>query len=124
MVDAFILPIVLLVATAVWTAMAQLARHRRTCRQLEIVSRGVCCEGKVVAIQRPSVVDGCTRLYFDFEPQGADRPLRACHVDRCPLGHSPAALVSIGQVVSVRYLQDRPRDALISNLVSATAAAA
>jgi hypothetical protein len=46
---------------------------RQTTRQRRIAQVGVTCEGKVVAIQRPSC-DDCTRLYFDFVPSGAESP--------------------------------------------------
>lgn len=116
LVDTFFLPIGLLLGLAAWIALVQFLRHEQTRRQREIFSRGACCVGKVVAIQRPSVVDTCTRLYFDFEPPEADRPLRVCHVDRGAAGQLPSTLPYIGQMVSVRYLREQPQQALISNL--------
>jgi hypothetical protein len=116
MASMFVLPIGLFLATVAWTAIVHCLRYLRRRRRQEIVRRGTHCEGKVVGILRPSLVDACTRLYVEFEPPGADRPLRLCHVDRDPAAQSRATLLRLGQIVSVCYLPDQPKAALISNL--------
>jgi hypothetical protein len=100
-----------------WTAIVHSLRYLRNRRRQEIVRRGTYCEGKVVGILRPSLVDACTRLYVEFAPPGADRPLRLCHIDRAPAGQSRAAMLHLGQAVRVCYLPDQPRAAMVSNLV-------
>lgn len=117
MTSTFILPIGFLLGVTAWAMLLQFLRHQQACRQQEIARRGACCNGKVVAIQRPSMVDACTRLYFDFEPPGANRPLRVCHIDRRPVGQSPASLLHTGEAVIVRYLPEQPRQAVISDLI-------
>jgi hypothetical protein len=86
-------------------------------RQLEIVRRGASCQGRIVAIQRPFMLDACTRLYFDFVPEGDDRPMRVCHIDRRPPDELRAALPAAGSIVTVCYLPERPQHAIITKLV-------
>jgi hypothetical protein len=117
MTSNFVLSIGIVLAIAAWAVIAHFRRHLRTCQHQEIVRCGACCDGKVVGILRPSLVDACTRLYFEFEPPGASRPLRVCHIDQAPLGQSRAALLRTGEVIRVRYLPERPRQAVISSLI-------
>jgi hypothetical protein len=107
-----------LIGIAVWTAIAHAVRGRRERDVEEIVRRGELCQGRVVAIQRPFLLDACTRLYFEFCPPGFAEPLRACHVERRPLEEVCASLPPAGATVTVRYLPDRPEQALIGKLIS------
>lgn len=111
--------------TAVFALAACIAgKHAILCgrlsKQHEIARRGTACTGRVVAIQRPFLLDPCTRLYFDFIPSGADRPLRACHVDHGSLAQLRTALPPTGALVSVHYLPERPTDAVITTLLPST----
>lgn len=117
MAEMFILPIGIILAITVWLTVSLLVRQQQTQRQQEIVHRGACCKGKVVAIQRPFMLETCTRVYFDFEPPGTDRPVRVCHVDRRPPGESAAPTLQTGTSVAVHYLPEHPQQAVISNLV-------
>lgn len=118
MFTELLLPIAALIAITLWLALKHVAAIVRGQQQLEIMRRGTTCEGRVVAIQRPFMTDACTRLYFDFVPAGGDRPLRACHIDRRPPEELRASLPAAGTVVTVRYLPNRPRRAVISKLVA------
>jgi hypothetical protein len=117
MPDTFIVPIALFLLITAWTALVHYRRHFESRQRQEIVRRGASCEGRIVGILRPSVVDTCTRLYFEFVPPGADRPLRVCHIDNSPAEHSRATLFRPGQLVLVRYLPEQPTSAIISNLL-------
>lgn len=109
------------IAISVWVAISQSVRINRTRRQQEIAARGACCEGRVVAIQRPFMLDRCTRLYVDFQPLGAHGPVRACHIEGHSADELNAALPSTGSMVTVRYLPESPRQAVIGQLVRAAA---
>lgn len=113
----FILPMSFILVITAWMTIALIVRHQQTRRQQEIVHRGACCEGRVVAIQRPFMLETCTRVYFDFEPPGVDRPLRVCHIDRRPAAESAAPLLHTGTPVAIHYLPEHPREAVISKLV-------
>lgn len=117
MVNEVLLPVALLVAVTVWLAMRHVIALLRGEQQIEILRRGATGEGRVVAVQRPCMIDACTRLYFDFTPAGGERPVRVCHVDRRPLGEARVSLPPAGAIVAVRYLPHRPQRAVISKLV-------
>lgn len=107
-----------LIGITLWMAIAHAARAQREIREQEIVRRGEFCEGKIVAIQRPFLLDACTRLYFEFVPPGGDAPLHCCHVDRRPVSEVCASLPPAGASITVRYLPERPHHALIGKLIS------
>jgi hypothetical protein len=117
MTSALILPIGFLLGITAWSIGLQFLRQQQAWRKQEIVRRGACCQGKVVAIQRPSMVDACTRLYVDFEPPGATRTIRVCHAERGPVRESAASLLHTGETVNVHYLPHRPWQAVITDLV-------
>lgn len=117
MISEFLVPICVLIGITVWMTLKHMLAAHQDHRQSDIARRGSSCKGRVVAIQRPFMLDACTRLYFDFEPPGAARPLRACHVDRRPPDEARASLPATGSIVTVHYLPDRPRQAVISRLV-------
>jgi hypothetical protein len=107
-----------LAALTLWMAAKHAVAVHQAFKQREIARRGIACQGRVVAIQRPFFMDSCTRLYFDFVPDGADCEVRACHVERRSEGELRASLPVQGTLVSVRYLPEQPRAAIIGKLVS------
>ena len=110
--------ILALAAMTLWMAAKHAVAVHQALKQRDIARRGAVCQGRVVAIQRPFFLDSCTRLYFDFVPEGAEHEIRACHVDRRTQEELMASLPAQGTVVSIRYLPDRPRAAVIGKLVS------
>ena len=109
----------LLFAITVWLAIKHVIAARREERQRRIAHAGEPCFGRVVAIQRPFMLDDCTRLYFDFTPSGAQQPVRACHVARASKeDDSPNPLPAQGSIVAIRYLPERPQRAVIGKLVA------
>ena len=115
MTSEALLVIGILMAVAMWLAMNNAFAAYQANRQRTIALRGMSCEGRVVAIQRPFMLDDCTRLYVDFQPPGMAEPLRVCHVDR---GSADSGFLATGSIVTVRYLPNRPRQAVIGKLVS------
>jgi hypothetical protein len=87
-------------------------------RQQEIAQRGKAIVGKIVGIWRPPLAGSFTRLYIEFEPPHLDRPVRTCHIDRRLPGELSASLPSVGTSVNIKYLPERPREAVIAKLVS------
>lgn len=118
MFEPLITPVVFLVALTLWLAVRHVVRVEHDRRQHEIATRGAFCQGRVVAIQRPFLLDSCTRLYFEFAPPGTQQAVRCCHVDRRPTEEMCASLPSTGTVVTVRYLPEQPQQAVIGKLVS------
>jgi hypothetical protein len=114
----FYLPVGILMAATLWMALRHGISAHHAKRQCEIARRGATCEGRVVAIQRPFMLDSCTRLYFDFVPHGFGETVRVCHIDRRPASEQRPGLPTAGSVVTVRYLPERPRQAVIGKLVS------
>lgn len=102
----------------VWLAIRHALALVREKRQVEISHHGASCQGRVVAIQRPFMLDACVRLYFDFVPDGTNKPLRACHIARCPPDQVRRALPVAGSMVTVRYLREHPRQAVIPRLIA------
>ena len=66
----------------------------------------------------PPVFGAFTRIYFEFEPEGATDRVLTCHVDRRSTGELSASLPAVGSAVSVRYLRENPTRAVIAKLVS------
>jgi hypothetical protein len=121
MANELLLPLIALIVLTLWLAARHVLAFVQGESQREIARSGASCQGRVVAIQRPFLLDACTRLYFDFVPEGRDRPVRVCHVDRRPLTELHASLPVAGASVAVRYLPHRPRRAVICKLVSMAA---
>jgi len=107
-----------LFAITLWIALKHVLAAQQASLQRSIAQRGSICQGRVVAIQRPFLLDNCTRLYFDFSPDGRDDLVRACHIDRREPDELRAPLPAQGTLVTVRYLPHRPRHAVIGKLVS------
>lgn len=100
-----------------WLAHLNVKNERHAQRQQEIVTRGECCQGRVLAVQRPFLLESATRLYFEFAPPGADRPVQCCHTEHRPPDRIATLLPGVGMVVTVRYLPESPQDAVIGKLV-------
>ena len=105
-----------LIAITVWLVIKHVLATIELDRQRSIARQGAMCEAKIVGIQRPFVLDSCTRVYFDYTPPGSERPIRACHVDRRPLETLRGSLPATGSIVAVRYLPSRPARAVIARL--------
>lgn len=118
MINELLVPIALLIAVTFWSAIKHAIAVSQVRRQCEIARRGAACQGKVVAIQRPCMMDACTRLYFDFIPEGGEQPMRVCHIDRRSSDELRASLPATGAIVTVRYLPEWPQRAVIAKLVS------
>jgi hypothetical protein len=98
--------------------LSHILTHTQTRRQQEIVQRGKAIMGKIVHVWRPPLSGSFTRLYIEFEPPNAPGPVRACHIDRRLAGELNASLPSVGTAVNIRYLPERPQEAVIAKLVS------
>ncbi len=110
---------IVLAGVVAWLAVRHALAVARERRQVEISHHGESCQGRVVAIQEPFMLDACVRLYFDFVPDGADKPLRACHIARCSSDQIKRALPVAGSTVTVRYLREQPKQAVIPRLIFA-----
>ncbi len=90
--------------------------------QQEILKCGIAAQGRILGVWRPPLLGAFPRVYFEFEPSDADRVagnvIRSCHVDRRLAGELVASLPPVGALVTVRYLPQRPRAAVIAKLVS------
>ncbi len=113
-----VLPLGVLVTVTAWMAILNTLRAQQVRRQQEIASRGAYCSGRIVAIQRPFLLDPCTRLYFDFAPPGMEKPLRCCHIARPAQYQAFTDLPCEGALVTVHYLPERPHDAVIGKLIA------
>lgn len=110
--------IAILIAVTLWLALKHAFAVHQAMKQRQIAQCGSVGHGRVVAIQRPFLLDNCTRLYFDFLPAGTDHAVRACHVDRRSPEELQASLPAQGTLVTVRYLPQQPQHAVIGKLVS------
>jgi hypothetical protein len=72
----------------------------------------------VTKVWQPPLAGSFTRIYFCFETQDGGAPVECCHIDRRPQGDAVASLPAVGSPVTVRYLPDNPRSAVIVKLVS------
>jgi hypothetical protein len=90
--------------------------------QQDILVRGILAQATVTHLWRPpAVLRGVfARISFEFRPGGAEHPIRTCHVDRRG-GEWAASLPQIGANVAVRYLPEKPSQAVIVKLVSRSA---
>lgn len=117
MFDRVFAAMAVLFAITIWLALKHVVAARRDESQRRIACAGETSFGTIVAIQRPFMLDDCTRLYFDFVPSGAEKPVRACHIARTS-GEARRPLPPQGATVAVRYLPERPERAVIGKLVA------
>ena len=105
---------------AIWSSLTT-SRAAKLQQHFELAQkdkRGRAAHGRVVHIWRPKLLGAFTRIYFEFEPADLDGKVRSCHIDR-RLGAEPmASLPAVGTTVTVRYLPESPRRAVIARLVS------
>lgn len=118
MTNQALLAIGLLMAVTLWMAVKHAIAAHQASRQRDIARHGETCEGRIVAIQRPFMLDACTRLYVDFQPLGTEQLVRACHIDRRVPEEIQASLPPMGATVTVRYFPDSPHQAVIGKLIS------
>lgn len=117
--SAELMPILAFISGAMVAAiMSSLTVSRAVKAQQEILKRGQIAHGRIMHIWRPKLRGAFARIYFEFEPDGADGTVRGCHIDRRPVDEMQASLPAVGTTVSVRYLPDQPRQAVIARLVS------
>jgi len=105
-------------ALMAWLAHADTLSKRQMQRDLDIATRGVSCQGRVFAVQRPFLLESTTRLYFEFAPPGLGRPVQCCHLERRSNGRPATVLPAAGMLVDVRYLPESPKQAVIGRLVA------
>lgn len=103
------------VIIAMLGSMKSVVRGMR--RQQEILARGILAQGTVIRLWQPPLMGAFARIYVEFQPGEAARPIRTCHVDRRNASQL-AALPSIGANVAIRYLPENPAHAVIVKLVS------
>lgn len=114
---SLVLPILILCAVALWTTCASRVHARTAHQQRYTLQQGQSCRGTVVGVQGPFLFDVCTRVYFEFVPEGAAEPLRGCHVERRDLSDGGVALPATGTQVLISYLPDDPEHAVIGALM-------
>src|SRR5262249_38835859 len=115
---SFLLPMAFLIGITFHMALSHVSGGVQTRREQEIARRGEFVQGRVVGIQRPFLLDSATRLYFEFAPQGSDEVVRCCHVFRADGMELAQSLPAPGALVTIRYLREDPREAIIGKLVS------
>lgn len=117
--SAELMPIFAFISGAMVAAFfSSLTVSRALKEQQEILKRGQMAHGRILHIWRPKLRGAFARIYFEFEPDGADGKVRGCHVDRRPADELRASLPAVGSTVSVRYLPEQPQQAVIARLVS------
>ena len=117
MISTSVVLLASLITLALRLMLVHAADQRQSRQQDEIAARGRSCQGRVLAVQRPFLFESTTRLYFEFAPPGAERPIQCCHSERRPATLLPTALPSAGTLITVHYLPDRPETAAISTLL-------
>jgi hypothetical protein len=120
MISATLLLLATLLCLTSGLAFSHLTEQRRTRQHLDILSRGQCCRGRLVAVQRPFLFESTTRLYFEFAPPGSERPVQCCHTEKRASRDVANLLPSAGTFVTVRYLPECPEAAVIGSLVGET----
>jgi hypothetical protein len=120
---SLVLPIIILCLVTTWTVYSSFSNAQQSARQVRTLECGVSCRATVVGVQRPFLLDPYTRVYFEFVPQGCDKPIRGCHMERRTSTEVAMALPATGGQVQVSYLPDDPECAVIGRLVNAMAAA-
>ena len=117
--SAELMPIIAFLSGAMVAAiLSSLSVSRASREQQEILKRGQVAHGRVLHIWRPRLYGAFTRIYFEFAPPGVDGTVRGCHVDRRSVAEPTASLPAVGTTVAVRYLPEKPRQAVIARLVS------
>lgn len=117
--SAELMPIIAFVSGAMVAALwSSLTISRALRQQQEILKRGLIAHGRILHIWRPKLQGAFPRIYFEFEPTGMENTVRGCHVDRRSAAEPIASLPAVGTTVSVRYLPERPHQAVIARLVS------
>lgn len=117
--SAELMPIIAFLSGAMVAAIFSSLTVSRAARlQQEILKRGQMAHGRVLHIWRPKLYGSFPRIYFEFAPTGVDGTVRGCHVDRRSVAEPTASLPAVGTTVTVRYLPDQPRQAVIARLVS------
>lgn len=91
---------------------------KQSFEQQQILKTGLQAQGTVTQVWQPPLAGSFPRIYFRFEPREGSAPVECCHIDRRPQGPATASLPAVGSSVSVRYLPDNPRSAVIARLVS------
>jgi hypothetical protein len=103
---------------AIITMMCSMKSMSRGVRlQQDVLERGLLAQGRVIRLWQPPLA-AFTRIYFEFQPGGAEHSIRTCHVDRRGAGEWAASLPRVGTSVAVRYLPEKPTRAVIVKLVS------
>ncbi len=113
MLPSLALPIIILCLVALWTAYANFSNTQHALRQLQTLQRGISGHATVVGVQGPFLLDPCTRIYFEFVPVGAARPVRCCHIERRANAEAAMVLPATGGQVQVAYLPEDPQIAVI-----------
>lgn len=98
--------------------LSSLNVSRAARQQRDIVKNGEAAQGRVLRIWRPGLYGAFPRIYFEFEPPGRNGPVRGCHVDCRSAAEPIASLPAVGTTVAVRYLPEKPQQAVIARLVS------
>jgi len=117
--SAELMPIIAFISGAMVAAIfSSLTVSRAVKEQQDILKRGQVAHGRILHIWRPKLRGAFARIYFEFEAAGSGGKVRGCHVDRRPADEIRASLPAVGSTVSVRYLPDQPKQAVIARLVS------
>jgi hypothetical protein len=90
---------------------------RQSSDQQQILKAGAVAQGTVTQVWQPPLAGSFPRIYFRFEAESGV-PVECCHIDCRALGNASASLPAVGSAVSVRYLPENPRSAVIAKLVS------
>lgn len=117
MIGTCIAFILLTSALLMWTTHVDEAMKKRTQRDRDIAARGLTCQGRIFAVQRPFLFESTTRLYFEFAPHGSAGSVQCCHLERGSAGRVAAMLPSTGMLVDIHYLPESPKQAVIGKLV-------
>lgn len=91
---------------------------KQSFEQQQILRAGMPAQGTVTQIWQPPLAGSFPRIYFQFQPQEGSAPIECCHIDCRPQSNATASLPAVGSAVSVRYLAESPRSAVIAKLVS------
>jgi hypothetical protein len=114
------MPADMMVAFATGLIIALITTHQSISRaiqaQQQILKEGVRGQGRVLRIWQPPVLNTLCRVHFEFQPDGSDRVVRTCHVDRRS-GGLVASRPAVGATVTVHYLPENPAQAVIAKLV-------
>lgn len=117
--SAELMPIIAFLSGAMVAAiLSSLSVSRASRQQQEILKRGQVAHGRILHVWRPKLYGAFPRIYFEFAPPGVDGTVRGCHVDRRSTGEPSASLPAVGTTVAVRYLPEKPHQAVIARLVS------